>query len=124
MGPRCRGGEKAQQHPGPQLQDLADVAAQQHQEDHGVQDGIAQGVVGVLGGSGVPELEGAAQHADEVQQHHRGHVLKELPLGQLLCADQQPGDEHQGRKVGKTVGNHSYPPFCILFSTGRIVSPL
>ena len=103
------GGEEAQEHLGSQLQDLTDVAAEQHHEDHGVQDRVAQGVVGVLGSGGVPELEGAAQHADEVQQHHRGNILKELPLGQPLCADQEPGDQHQGRKIGKAIGDHWIP---------------
>ena len=110
-GDRDRGGEEAQQHLRTQLEDLPDVAAKQHDEDHRIEDRVAQRAVRALGGRRVPKLERAAEHGGKVQQDDGRNVFEELRLRHLLRADEQRGHEHERRKVEESVCNHEASSF-------------
>ena len=72
------GCKEAAQHLGAELDDLADVAAQQHQEDHGVQQVVLQHGVSRFGGLHVPDFQRAADHGDEVEQNDGRRVVEKL----------------------------------------------
>ena len=116
-----RGGEEADQHPGPEPQDLADVAAQQHGKDHGVGQVVFQRGVGGLGLAQIPDLHGAQEHGDQVAEHHSRDELEEFlqpALGRLLQGDQDRCHEQQYRHISKAVGNHKIPLFLIWCGCG------
>ena len=111
-------GKEAAQHLGTQLDDLADVAAQQHQEDHCIQQVVFQHGVGRLGGLHVPCTQRAENHGNEVQQNDRWCIVEEFRLRVALQPHQQCGNEHQHGDVGETVCDHEPNPlsFCAIFA--------
>ena len=105
------GGEEAKQHLRTEFQDLTDVAAQQHDEDHRVQDRVAESAVGGLCRTGIPEFEGASEHPEEVEQHYRRNIFKEFPLGKFLRTDEKAGGKDQYCKIHEAVLNHNNSSF-------------
>ena len=97
-------------HPAAQLGQLAEVAPQQHDENHGVQQVVLQG--GVDRGAGVRGVQahGAEDHVQHIDPHQGGDHIKDLPLGVLLQSQQTAGQEHQKCDVSKAVcdGKHSF----------------
>ena len=104
-----RRGEKAQEHPRPQTQQIAKVAAQQHGKDHRVGQVVFQRAVSRLGLPQIPDLQRTQQHGDQITQHRGGQVPEKLlkrPLRRLFQRQERAGDKQQHGHISKTICNH------------------
>ena len=77
-------------HPSAQLGQLAEVAAQQHDEDHGVQQIVLQRGIGRRTGVGSIHAHGTKYHVEHVDPHKGRDNVKDSPLGVLLQSQKPP----------------------------------
>ena len=92
-------------HAAGELGELAEVAAQQHDEDHCIQQIVLQTVVGRRDRVGIEQAHRAEHHVEQIDPNERGHIVEDLPLGVFFERQQAAGYKHQKRDEGKAVLN-------------------
>ena len=96
------GAEEADEHLRAELEDLTDVAAEQHREDHRVGEVVFQSGVCGLGLGHIPHAQRAQEHGDEVAENDRRNVLEEFlhaALGAFLQRDESGCHKEQHRHM-------------------------
>ena len=96
------GAEEADEHLRAELEDLTDVAAEQHREDHRVGEVVFQSGVCGLGLGHIPHAQRAQEHGDEVAENDRRNVLEEFlhaALGAFLQRDENGCHKEQHRHM-------------------------
>ena len=71
-------------HTGAQLSQLAEVAAQQHDKNHGVQYVVLKAIVCGLGLSHVVQADSAEDHVQDVDPNQGRNDIENLPLGSAV----------------------------------------
>jgi len=92
-------------HPAAQLGQSPEVAAQQHDEDHGIQQVVLQRGIGRRTGVGSIYSHGTKYHVEHIDPHKGRDNVKDSPLGVLFQSQKAAGQEHQKCNVDKAVGN-------------------
>ena len=100
-----RAAKEDRDHASGELGDLAEVAAQQHDEDHCVQKVILQYVVSGTDAFGIVQAQGTEDHVENIDPYQRRDPVKDFPLGVFFHCQQPAGQEHQECDESKTVFN-------------------
>ena len=96
---------------GSQLCQLTDVAADQHQGNHGVQQVVLHRCICRISCIQVPEVEGAAQHVQHINEHECGEPFPDLPGSLLFQHTDNARNGYAGCDVIKASSNHILSPF-------------
>ena len=99
MVPIARVMEEDDDHPGTQLAQLAEVATEQHDEDHGVQQIVLEAGVSSLNSIRFVDTQGTQNHVQDIDPYQGRNDIKYLPLGGSLQNQQATSNKHQNRNV-------------------------
>ena len=97
-----RAAKEDRDHASGKLGDLAEVAAQQHDEDHCVQKVILQYAVSGTDAFGIVQAQGTEDHVENIDPYQRRDPVKDFPLGVFFHCQQPAGQEHQECDESKT----------------------
>ena len=118
---RQRRREKAEDHARPEAKDLADIASQEHREDHGVGQHGREFPIKRLRCRHAPDVKRTEQHGNEVDEDNGGHKSEDCPIRRFFKNENKRGNEEQKRDISESVGDHE-PYLFLRFREPRINS--
>ena len=102
---------EAEEHARPEAENLADVRAQEHREDHRIGQDRRKLAIDRLRRCHAPKAEGGKKHRSCIDEDDAGNDAKDRPPCRPFGGKDKGCKKYKDGDIGKAVGDHGIPPF-------------